>query len=52
MDKIKTLIYQRTNLYNDYSKTNDTQIFEKLTLLQKKFHMAMKKSKDTLLKFA
>ena len=26
---------------------NDTQIFEKLTLLQKKLHLAMEESKDT-----
>ena len=30
-----------------YRKNNDTQIFEKLTLLQKNLNLAMDESKDT-----
>ena len=30
----------------DYRKNHDTQIFEKLTLLQNKLHLAMEESKD------
>ena len=46
-NRIKKLIYEGNSLYKDYRKNNDTQIFEKLTLLQKKFHLAMEESKDT-----
>ena len=46
-NRIKTLIYERNSLYKDYCKNNDTQIFEKLTLLQKKLHLAVDESKDT-----
>ena len=46
-NRIKKLIYERNSLYKDYRKNNDTQIFEKLTLLQKKLHLAMEESKDT-----
>ena len=45
--RIKKLIYERNSLYKDYRKNNDTQIFEKLMLFQKKLHLAMKESKDT-----
>ena len=44
---IKKIVYERKHLYNDYRKNNDTQVFEKLTLLQNKFHLAMEESKDT-----
>ena len=40
-------IHERNSPYKNYRKNNDTQIFEKLTLLQKKLHVAMEKSKDT-----
>ena len=46
-NRIKKLIYKRNSLYKDYRKNNDTQIFEKLRLLQKKLHLAMEESKDT-----
>ena len=46
-NRIKKLIYERNSLYKDYGKNNDTQIFEKLTLLQKNLHLAMEESKDT-----
>ena len=46
-NRIKKLIYEGNSLYKDYRKNNDTQIFEKLTLLQKKLHLAMEESKDT-----
>ena len=46
-DRIKKLIYDRNSLYKVYCISNDTQISEKLTLLQKKFHPAMEESKDT-----
>ena len=46
-NRIKKLIYERNSLYKDYRKNNDTQIFEKLTLLQKKLYLAMEESKDT-----
>ena len=35
-NRIKQIIYERNSLYKDYRKNNDTQIFEKLTLLRKK----------------
>ena len=38
-NRIKKLIHNRNNLYKDYRKNNMRQIFEKLTLLQKKLHM-------------
>ena len=34
-NKIKKLIYEPNSLDKDYRKNNDTQIFEKLMLLQK-----------------
>ena len=46
-NRIKKIIYERNSLYKDYRKNNDTQIFEELTLLQKKLHLAMEESKDT-----
>ena len=46
-DRIKKLIYDRNSLYKVYCISNDTQISEKLTLLQKKLHPAMEESKDT-----
>ena len=46
-DRIKKLIYDRNSLYKVYCVSNDTQISEKLTLLQKKLHPAMEESKDT-----
>ena len=45
--ELKKIIYERNSLYKDYRKNNDTQIFEKLTLLQKKLHLVMEESKDT-----
>ena len=45
-NRIKKIIYERNSLYKDYRKNNDTQIFEKLTLIQKKLHLAMEESKD------
>ena len=44
-DRIKKLIYERNSLYKVYCISNDTQISEKLTLLQKKLHTAMEESK-------
>ena len=35
-NRIKQIIYERNSLYKDYRKNNDTQIFEKLTILRKK----------------
>ena len=46
-NRIKKLIYERNSLYKDYCKNDNTQIFEKLTLLQKKLHLAMEELKDT-----
>ena len=46
-NRINKLIYERNSPYKDYRKNNNTQIFEKLTLSQKKLHLAMKESKDT-----
>ena len=46
-NRIKKLICEQNSLYKDYRKNNDTQIFEKLTLLQKKLHLAIEESKDT-----
>ena len=46
-NRIKKIIYERNSLYKDYRKNNDTQIFEKLALLQKELHLAMKEAKDT-----
>ena len=46
-NRIKKLIYERNSLYKVYRVNNDTRIFEKLTLLQKKLDLAMEKSKDT-----
>ena len=43
-NRTKKLIYERNSLYKDYRKNNDTQIFEKLTLLQKKLHLVMEES--------
>ena len=45
--RIKQLIYERNSLYKVYRISNDPQIFEKLTFLQKKLHLAMEESKDT-----
>ena len=44
---IKKLIYERNSLCKDCRKNNDTQTFEKLTLLQKKLHLAVEESKNT-----
>ena len=46
-NRIKQLIYERNSLYKVYRISNDPQIFEKLTFLQKKLHLAMEESKDT-----
>ena len=46
-NRIKKLIYEQNSLHKDYRKNTDTQIFEKLTLLQKKLDLAMRESKDT-----
>ena len=46
-NRIKKIIYERNSLYKVYRVNNDTQIFEKLTLLQKKLDLAMEESKDT-----
>ena len=46
-NRIKKLIYEQNSLDKDYRKNNDTKIFEKLTLLQKKLHLATEESKDT-----
>ena len=46
-NRIKKLIYERNSLYKDYCKNENTQIFEKLTLLQKKLYLAMEELKDT-----
>ena len=46
-NRIKKLIYGRNSLYKDHRKNNDTQIFEKLTLLQKNLHLATEELKDT-----
>ena len=46
-NRIKQLIYERNSLYKVYRISNDTQIFEKLTVLQKKLHLAIAESKDT-----
>ena len=46
-NRIKKIIYERNSLYKDYHKNNDTRIFEKLTFLQKKLHLAMEESKNT-----
>ena len=48
-NRIKKIIYERNSLYKDYRKNNDTQIFEKLTLLQKKLHLAMEELKNSYL---
>ena len=46
-NRIKKLIYEGNSLYKVYRVNNDTRIFEKLTLLQKKLDLAMEESKDT-----
>ena len=46
-NRIINLIHEQNSLYKDYRKSNDTEIFEKLTLLQKKLHLAMEELKDT-----
>ena len=46
-NRIKNLIYERNSLNKVYRSNNDTLIFEKLTLLQKKLDLAMEESKDT-----
>ena len=46
-NRIKKIIYERNSLCKDYRKNNDTRIFEKLTFLQKKLHLAMEESKNT-----
>ena len=46
-NRIKKSTHKRNGLYKDYRKNNDTQIFEKLTLLQKKLHLDMEESKGT-----
>ena len=45
-NRIKNLIHERNSLQKDYHKNNDTQVFQKLTLLQKKLNLAMEKSKN------
>ena len=45
-NRIKKLIHKRHNLNKDYRKNNDTQIFEKLMLSQKKLYLAMEESKS------
>ena len=47
-NRIKKLIHERNSLYNDYCKNDDIQIFGKLTLLQKKLHLSMEESKNTV----
>ena len=44
---IKKIIYKRNSLCKVYRVNNDTRIFDKLTLLQKKLDLAMEESKDT-----
>ena len=39
--------FERNSLYKVYRISNDTQIFEKLTLLHKKLNLAIKEAKDT-----
>ena len=46
-NRIEKLIHELSNLYKDYRKNNNTQIFEKLIFLQKKLHLTMGESKDT-----
>ena len=46
-NRIKQLIYERNSLYKVYRISNDSQIFEKLTFLQKKLHLTTEESKDT-----
>ena len=46
-NRIKKLIHEWNSPYKEYRKNNDTQIFEKLTLSQKKLDLAMEESKDT-----
>ena len=46
-NRIINLIHEQNSLYKDYRKITDTEIFEKLTLLQKKLHLAMEELKDT-----
>ena len=48
-NRIKKVIHERNILYKDFHKNNDTQIFGKLTLLQKMLHLPMEKSKNTLI---
>ena len=40
-NRMKPLICELNSLYKDHPKNNDTQIFEKLTLLVKKLHLAI-----------
>ena len=46
---IKKIIYERNSLHKVYGINNDTQIFEKLTFLKKKLHLAMEESKNNYL---
>ena len=46
IDKRIKKIHGENNLYKDYLKNNDTQIFEKLTLLPKQLHPDMVESKN------
>ena len=46
-NRTKKSIYERNSLYKVYRISNDAQVFEKLTLLQKKLHLTMEESKDT-----
>ena len=46
-NRIKQLIYERNSFYKFYRISNDPQIFEKLTFLQKKLHLTIGESKDT-----
>ena len=46
-NRIEKLIHEHSNLYKDYRRNNNTQIFEKLIFLQKKLHLTMGESKDT-----
>ena len=45
--RMKKIICERDSLCKGYCKNNDTQIIEKLSLLQKKLHLAIEESKDT-----
>ena len=46
-NRIKNVIPEQYILSTDFRKNNETQIFEKSTLLQKKLPLTMEESKDT-----